>query len=68
MNTALIISLGAVAVSLFAVFISQRKPTTKTRARGDNGGSGYVASDTGSGADCSPGDSGGCDGGGGGGD
>jgi hypothetical protein len=66
MSTALIIALGAVAVILFAVFIARRGANTKTQSRDDGSGS-YVASDTGS-SDCSVSDSGGCDGGGGGGD
>ena len=65
MNTALIISLGAVAMSLFAVFISQRKPKPKNQGGGDNGGSASAESDTSS-SDCSVSDGGGCDGGGGG--
>jgi hypothetical protein len=64
MSVALIIALGAVAISLFTVFIALRSAKTKTQSGGD-GGASYIASDT-SGSDCSATDGGGCDGGGGG--
>jgi hypothetical protein len=64
MSTALVISLGAVVMSLFAVFVALRGARSKTRAGGREGSS-YGGSDV---ADCGPGDGGGCDGGGGGGD
>lgn len=61
MSSALVISLGAVAMSLFAVFIALRGAKTKSRSNSDGG----TASSDGS-SDCSPSDGGGCDGGGGG--
>ncbi len=65
MSTALILSLLAVAMSLFAVFISTRAKQSKKRDGGD-GGTTTAGSDSGS--DCGTSDGGSCDGGGGGGD
>jgi hypothetical protein len=64
MSVAILIALGAVAISLFTVFIALRSAKTKTQAGGD-GGAGYIATDSG-GSDCSVSDGVGCDGGGGG--
>jgi hypothetical protein len=66
MSTALVISLGAVAMSLFAVFMARR--TSNSRKQGNKDGGSVTASSDSNGADCGPGDGGGCDGGGGGGD
>lgn len=63
MNTALVISLGAVAISLFTVSIAVRGAKGKKQTDGD-GGTSYVGSDSSS--DCSTSDGGSCDGGGGG--
>lgn len=63
MSTALVISLGAVAISLFTVFVALRGAKAKKQKEGD-GGTGYDASGS---NDCSVSDGGGCDGGGGGG-
>lgn len=63
MSKVLVISLAAVAISLFAVLLASRGARSKTRTDSD-GGTSYVGSDSGS--DCSTSDSGGCDGGGGG--
>ena len=69
MNTAIVLSLLAVAISLgvavYASRASAHKPANK-RDGGDGGTSTTSASSSSN--DCSPGDSGGCDGGGGGGD
>ena len=68
MSTALVISLGAVAICLFAVFVALRGAKAKKETDGD-GGTTYTASDSSS--DCGPSDGGSCgggDGGGGGGD
>ncbi|HEV7234208.1 MAG TPA: hypothetical protein VGN36_08170 [Sphingorhabdus sp.] len=65
MNIALVIALGAVAISLLVVFIALRGARAKKDKNGDSGSS-YTASDTSS-SDCSVSDGGGCDGGGGGG-
>lgn len=62
MSTALIISLGAVAISLFAVFIARRGAKAKQKSNGDGGST--PASDS-SGSDCAITDGGSCDGGGG---
>jgi amino acid transporter len=53
MNTALVISLGAVAISLFTVFIAVRGAKSKKQTDGD-GGTSYVGSDSSS--DCSTSD------------
>lgn len=60
--SALFISLGAVAISLFAVFIARRGATAKQKSNGDGGST--PASDS-SGSDCSTADAGSCDGAGG---
>lgn len=65
MSKVLVISLAAVAISLFAVLLASRGARSKTRTDSD-GGTSYVGSDSDSGSDCSTSDSGGCDGGGGG--
>lgn len=62
MSAALFISLGAVAISLFAIFIARRGATAKQKSNGDGGST--PASDS-SGSDCSTSDGGSCDGGGG---
>lgn len=62
MSTALIISLGAVAISLFAAFIARRGAKSKEKPNGDGGST--PASDS-SGSDCATTDGGSCDGGGG---
>jgi hypothetical protein len=62
MSTALVISLMAVAISLFTVFIALNAAKAKKKAAGD---SGSTTSDSSS-ADCGPSDGGSCDGGGGG--
>lgn len=64
MSTILVISLGAVAICLFAVFVALRGAKAKREKDGD-GGTSHTASD--SSGDCSVSDGGGCDGGGGGG-
>ncbi|MBP6379834.1 MAG: hypothetical protein KA312_05395 [Sphingorhabdus sp.] len=61
MSTALFISLGAVAISLFAVFIARRGAKAKQKPNGDGGST--PAGDS-SGSDCSTADGGSCDGGG----
>ncbi|MGC1468406.1 MAG: hypothetical protein WA793_03420 [Sphingorhabdus sp.] len=58
--SALFISLGAVAISLFAVFIAQRGAKAKQKLNGDGGST--PASDS-SGSDCATADGGSCDGG-----
>lgn len=63
MSTAMVISLGAVAMSLFAVFLALRGARNKARSA-DDGSSVYGGTD--SSADCGASDGGGCDGGGGG--
>ncbi|RDV07592.1 hypothetical protein DXH95_09735 [Sphingorhabdus pulchriflava] len=62
MSTALFISLGAVAISLFVVFVARRGSKTRQQSSGDGGST--TASDA-SGSDCSVSDGGACDGGGG---
>lgn len=66
MNTALVISLGAVAISVFVVFIAQRSAKSSRKSNADSS-SASGSSDSGN-ADCGPADGGACDGGGGGGD
>ena len=68
MNTAVVISLVAVAISLGAVFLAVQSGKAKKPDKRDGGDSSVASSSDGSSADCSPGDGGGCDGGGGGGD
>lgn len=60
MNTALIISLGAVAISLFVVFISLNAARASRNAK--DSGEGVSPVDT-AGSDCASSDSGSCGGG-----
>jgi hypothetical protein len=69
MNTAVVIALLAVAISLGAAFTAAQAGKAKKPRKRDGGDSSATASSDGSSADCGSGDSGGgCDGGGGGGD
>ena len=68
MNTAFAISMLAVGIALFAVFVAVRGSKRVKSKKPDGSDSGTTATSAGSSADCSLGDSGGCDGGGGGGD
>jgi uncharacterized membrane protein len=68
MNTAVVIALLAVAISLGAAFTAAQAGKAKKLHKRDGSDSSATASSDSSGADCSPGDGGGCDGGGGGGD
>ena len=66
MNMALILALIAVAICLFVIVKVALQSKTR-RKKGDSGTDGYSSSSDG-GTDCGPGDAGGCEGGGGGGD
>ncbi len=68
MNTAVVIALLAVAISLGAAFTAAQASKAKKLHKRDGGDSSVTASSDSNGADCGPGDGGGCDGGGGGGD
>lgn len=62
MNTAIVVSMLAVLISLGAVLASVQA-RKKTQLDKTNSGDSGTPSTTGSGSDCGPGDAGGCDGG-----
>jgi uncharacterized membrane protein len=65
MNTALVIALLAVAISLGTALMASKAQKAKKTDKHDGGPNSTTSSDGGS-SDCSPGDGVGCDGGGGG--
>jgi hypothetical protein len=68
MNTAVIIALLAVAISLGAAFTAAQAGKAKKPHKRDGGDTSATASSDSNSVDCSPSDGGGCDSGGGGGD
>jgi hypothetical protein len=64
MSVVIVISMVAIVISLGVVFTSSQARKRKHAEKNDGGDGGTSYADTSS--DCAPGDSGGCDGGGGG--
>jgi hypothetical protein len=68
MNWALLLALAAFVICVTVVFLVSVQASKAHGRKRDDGTGAYSGISTGGGSDCSPGDTGGCDGGGGGGD